>query len=125
MKKIKIACDSEIIFKAIPGYENYLISNTGIILSSVSGKIMSSFTNRAGYKRIELTSVDGRRKKYMVHRLVLSVFPDINGNMLELESDYNNCSVDHLDKNRTNNSSDNLEIVTQIENLNRRYKVII
>ena len=123
MKKISFNVQNdEIVFKKIPNYENYLVSNTGIVLSSVSGKIMSAHINKSGYKRIELTSTNGVRKKYLVHRLVLSAFPDINGNMLELDSNYNDCSVDHLDKNRTNNSAINLEIVTQAENLNRRYK---
>lgn len=122
MKKISFNPNAEIIFRTIPGYENYMISNNGIVLSSISGKIMAQHTNRALYKRIELTDSTGNRKKYMVHRLVLSAFPDINGKMLKLESNYNDYSVDHLDKNRSNNCNDNLEIVTQAENLNRRYK---
>lgn len=123
MKRISIeVIGDNIVFKKIPGYENYLISNTGIILSSITGKIMSSYSNKKGYKRIELTNIEGVRKKYLVHRIVLSVFPDINGKILELDSDYNDYSVDHLDKNRSNNNSNNLEIVTQAENLNRRYR---
>lgn len=122
MKKISFNPSAEITFKAIPGYDNYLISNNGIILSAISGKIMSQHSNKVGYMRIELTDNAGVRKKYMVHRLVLSTFPDINGKTLKLESNYNDCSVDHLDKNRSNNCNNNLEIVTQAENLNRRYK---
>ena len=121
MKRISIEVNEEsIVFKKIPGYENYLVSNTGIILSSVTGKIMSSHFNKSGYKRIELVSDEGIRKKYLVHRIVLSAFPDINGKFLNLDSDYNDFSVDHLDRNRSNNTSSNLEIVTQKENLYRR-----
>jgi len=123
MKKISFNVqNNEIIFKKIPGYENYLISNTGILLSSTSGKVMSTYLNEKGYQRVELTSIEGKRKKYLVHRLVLSAFGDINGNTLNLESNYEEYSVDHLDKNRSNNCANNLEIVTQKENLNRRYK---
>ena len=123
MKRVTFNIDAnEVVFKRIPGYENYMISNTGMILSCINGKLMSSYINQSGYLRVELTSNDGIRKKYLVHRLVLSVFPDINGNLLRLDSDHNLFSVDHLNKNRSCNCSNNLEIVTQKENLNRRYK---
>lgn len=61
-----------------------------------------------GYKVVSLAK-NGKYKKHRVHRLVAIAF---------VENIDNKPHVNHLDEDRTNNNSDNLEWVTPLENAN-------
>lgn len=96
------------IWKSIRGYKGYyLISNFGRIYSIKSDTIIKNILRRTGYEEVGL-SKNGKRKKYRVHRLVARTFigPIRKGYV-----------VNHIDENKANNRVDNLEIVTQKENL--------
>lgn len=100
--------------------EYYLISKNGIIKSKekivnyidgrnrhYKSKVMKTYMGSDGYERIRLT-VNKTSKLYAVHRLLALNFiePIIGKNY-----------VNHKDENKLNNSLDNLEWVTNQENM--------
>lgn len=112
------------VWKEIKGFrENYLISNSGKIKtvarhSPRSGLIEShSLTpakTRNGYLRVSVSDSEGKRKSYYVHRLVAMLFiPKPEG------KDF----INHIDGNKQNNSSDNLEWVTRSENERHAWRI--
>lgn len=68
--------------------------------------LKQSYTT-TGYKKVELVK-NGRKKSIKVHRIVAEAF---------IENTYNKPNVNHKDGNRINNNVDNLEWVTQKENV--------
>lgn len=109
------------IWKDIKGYEGfYQVSNLGNVRSiavrrSLHGKVyiikrirpMTPTDNGNGYLMIQLKA-DNRRKPVGVHRLVAEAFlPKIPGKEV----------IHHKDHDGHNNSVDNLEWVTQQENI--------
>lgn len=105
-------------YSCIPGYSNYLVSNTGKVYSKFTNKIIKPHTHN-GYQRIEIRDDFGVRRKFFVHRLVVFTFGDKNGNQYIDD----NSDVDHIDENKTNNNINNLEIITHKENMNRKYRI--
>ena len=86
------------------GYPNYTITDDGKVFSlnyGRSGKKKEMKPNKDinGYNRIEL-SIEGKKKKFMVHRLVALAFIPNPDNLPE---------VNHKDENKTNNMVGNLE----------------
>ena len=101
-------------WKDIPGYAGlYQVSNLGRVKSLRFNKerIMKS-TNSHGYQSIELC-VNNVRFITGVHRLVAMAF---------LPNPQNLPEVNHKDRNRSNNCVDNLEWVTQSENVAHAYR---
>ena len=113
----------EEIWKDIEGYEGYYqISNTGRvkslerdIFSATTGEkinhryehIKAPVNNTDGYPSIKLC-VNGVNKTIAIHRLVAQAFvPNPDGKL----------EVNHIDMDRTNNNSDNLEWVSHEENV--------
>ena len=75
------------------------------------GEIISPLTNRGGYKYIKIDN-----KNYLLHVLLLSTF-----STCPTEKDY---QVDHVDRNKTNNSLNNLKFVTRSQNQKNKNKYI-
>jgi hypothetical protein len=90
-------------------YDNYFVSNFGRI--KVKGRNPHYGTlMKDGYYRTNLINkIQGTRKKFRVHRLVCQAF---------LPNPDNKPMVNHLDENRSNNKLENLEWVTNRENVN-------
>jgi hypothetical protein len=112
------------IWKDIKGYEGfYQISNKGRVKSlsryrnnhqgqqEVKEKILKPFISN-GYYRVTLRN-DGHGKKYYIHRIVASEF-------LNLRDYSDKYQVDHIDNNRLNNDVENLQIITQAENIKKQ-----
>lgn len=98
------------IWKDIPGYERYAVSNMGRVRSNISGKILSQRRAGNGYLRVNLRKGNIKYEKptvMHVHRLVAESF---------LSSIKGKTCVNHIDGNKTNNHVDNLEWVTSKEN---------
>ena len=97
-------------WKYIPNYEKkYLVSNEGRIKSLKYGKerILYQYLDTHGYYLVAL-SINGKVKRYHVHRLVAESFiPNLD----------NKPCIDHINGLKTDNRSCNLRWVTHIENM--------
>lgn len=109
--------------KSINGYEGiYVISNSGDVWSlsrpytNNTGKtkkikplrkLNTFFDGKNNYKMVGL-SKDGKRIKYLLHRLVAKTF---------LRSEDGKIEVNHKDGNKLNNNIENLEWCTRVENV--------
>jgi hypothetical protein len=116
------------IYKDIVGYEGiYQVSNMGnvkslsrIILirgkysSKSTERILKACANSNGYLTVNLYNNSKINKK--VHQIVAETFLNHIPCGFELV-------VNHKDFNKTNNKTDNLEIVTTRENANRKHLV--
>lgn len=105
----------EEIYKEIPNYENYQISNKGNIKSFFGNKekILKPALCSSGYPSIVLCK-EGRHKTFRIHKLVALVF---------LAHKFNNYEsvVNHIDFNKLNNCVENLEVISQRDNTNRKH----
>ena len=98
--------------KLIPNYENYYIYDNGDVLNITAGKILRGSISEHGYKYYRL-SKNGFKKMFYAHRLVAEVF---------IENPNNLPVVNHKDGNKLNNNIENLEWVTQQDNMFHAHK---
>ena len=95
------------IWRTVPDYENYQISNFGRVKSLWKSKakiLKPAFCN--GYLRVDLCK-DGKQKLFRVHRLIAQAFiPNPEGKP----------QVNHKDGHPMNNYVENLEWATSSEN---------
>jgi len=98
------------VFKDLKNYDGlYKISKNGEIWSYIYKKIMSPILDD-GYHKIALTK-NTKSTKCTIHRLLaLQYIPNLE----------NKEQVDHIDRNRLNNSLGNLRWVSRIENMNNK-----
>lgn len=96
------------VWKDIPGTDGeYRISNHGKVMTAKTGRTLSPAIDARGYERVCLFKKD-RTHRYKVHRLVAITF---------IPNPENKEQVNHKDGNKRNNSVDNLEWVTNAENM--------
>jgi hypothetical protein len=99
---------------AIEGFEGlYEIDTQGNVYSILQTRsrrkgILKQYQNEHGYMKVNLYDLQGRCKKKYVHRLVASAF---------IPNPENKKVVNHKDCNVKNNNVDNLEWMTQSENI--------
>jgi hypothetical protein len=95
-------------WRVIPGFENYEASNLGDIRNARTGKPISQWQYKTGYKGVTLYR-DGKKHSSTVHKCITGAFfgPKPEGLI-----------VNHKDEDRTNNNIDNLEYVTYTYNNN-------
>lgn len=98
------------VWKDIPNYPNYEVSNDGKVRNKKSGRFLKPVLAK-GYPRVVLCN-DGRNRPKTVHRLVAEAF---------IDGDYD-LQVNHMDGNKLNNNSNNLEWVTPSENILHAYE---
>ena len=91
--------------------KRYFVSNTGMIKQEMKcgGHRLCKLGIGGGYKRLSLR-VDGRQKTFFVHRIVASVFVP--------QANVTHIVVNHIDGDKHNNDSNNLEWTTFRENSN-------
>jgi hypothetical protein len=99
-------------WKNIEGYANYMVSDLGFVMNNKTLRILRGLSSGAGYEAVSLFA-DGVRKREYIHRLVACEFLDNPNNLTE---------VDHVDRNKCNNSVDNLRWCSRSENCSNRGK---
>lgn len=104
------------IFKKIPEFPNYLVSNLGRVCSIRNGirefKKLRPCSGRAEYLNVTLWD-KGIKKKICIHNLVAKIF------IGEVPEGY---IVDHIDNNPSHNYVTNLQIITLKENTQKAAK---
>lgn len=94
-------------------FTNYLINKNGdIINKKYNNRKIKTFINENGYLTADLYYESKNKKQFQLHRLIAKLF-------LENSDKYyndNNYVVNHKDKNKQNNSIENLEWITKKEN---------
>lgn len=99
--------------KEYPLNTNYIVYEDGRIYSKRRGKFLTPKMNYDGYHRIQIWK-DNKSKYVAWHRVVAETF-------LSKPSEKHNV-INHKDGNKTNNNVNNLEWVTQQENIQHAWK---
>ena len=100
------------VWKAVDGTDGkYEVSNTGRVRSNKylghdRQKELSACLDEKGYPRLRIY-IGSNRKSFRVHQLVARAFIPNPNNLPQ---------VNHIDANKQNNTVDNLEWVTNLEN---------
>ena len=95
------------MFKDIKDYENYQISDTGIVINKKTGRELKQ-QKKKGYMNVSLFK-NGLKKNKLVHRLVAEAF---------IENIKNYPQINHKDEDTLNNMVNNLEWCTAKYNSN-------
>lgn len=100
------------MLKQIENYPRYLINTEGIIYDSkYNNRKICTWIDNTGYLQCNLYDENGKVYK-RVHRLVAETF---------IPNPYNLPQVNHIDGNKLNNNVNNLEWVTNSENVQHGY----
>lgn len=100
-------------WKDIKDYEElYQVSSLGNIKNKKNNKILKPYKN-GKYFRITLRK-NNKNKKFYIHRLMATSFLNLN-----VDSKY---QVDHIDNNSFNNNLNNLQLLSQKENIKKQMK---
>lgn len=95
-------------WKCIPEYPNVEISDTGLVRSRRTKKLIEQRITHKGYPSVSIKNSQGIYKSRVVHRLVAYAF--IHNPLLK-------ATVNHKDLNKTNNHISNLEWMSVKENV--------
>lgn len=110
------------IFKTVVGFDRYLVSNFGRVISTARKvKELKPQKDAVGYYHVRLYPEDyslgsygkgrGKRPKlYKVHRLVAETF-------ISNDDPKNKVEINHKDGNKANNHVDNLEWISREDNM--------
>ncbi|SFA50969.1 NUMOD4 motif-containing protein [Parageobacillus thermantarcticus] len=88
---------------------NYEVSTYGRVRNRKTGYILKPYLHDNKYLVVSLTTSNGKKKKFKVHRLVAKAF---------IPNPFNKPQINHLDGNKLNNHVSNLEWCTNKENAN-------
>ena len=100
----------------IKGYEDYSIYEDGRVINK-HGRELKCWIGTHGYKRIGLRK-DGKQKQLKIHRLLALHFIENTRPLIAI-------TVDHIDRDKLNNSLENLRWATLEEQMANRYFIPI
>lgn len=109
--------------KWIEAFDGYWISNKGRWFSVKRKKLLTQRPNSSGYYRADI-SVNGKRILPFTHIKVVELFGDCNGNFIPTNNGTLRelrLSIDHLNRDKRDNSQANLELVSHAVNCRRKY----
>lgn len=101
-------------WKKVEGYENYSVSDTGLVRNDTTRRTLKPCTGNHGYYMVFLHENNKGTQK-TVHRLVAKAF---------IPNTENKRCVNHIDGNKLNNCVSNLEWCTHSENQYHRSRVL-
>jgi hypothetical protein len=104
----------EEIWRNIQGYDNYEVSTLGRVRNKDTGEVFKGSPDKDGYLRVCLT-LDKKETTYRIHRLVAIAF---------LPNFYGKKTVDHRNRDKTNNIIWNLKWANNKEQAQNRDFVI-
>ena len=93
---------------SIPGFPNYAISRSGVVLNVKRNRKLATYKDKDGYLRLNLWR-SNEMHSFILSRLVALVFIPNPENLPE---------VNHKDEDKTNNIVDNLEWCDRKHNIN-------
>lgn len=96
-------------------YMKYEVFEDGRIWSYSHKKFLKPSTLPNGYQQVNLTDNEGKRKLYLLHRVVYEAFSD--------EPIPEGMQVNHIDEDKTNNHINNLNLMTSKQNCNWGYGI--
>ena len=97
----------------IANFEQYAISDTGIVTALRNNKPLHPIKVPNGYLHVTLHMEDGRCKQVGIHRLVAEHF---------IPNPYHYTQINHKDGNKENNNVSNLEWCTPKQNMQHALK---
>ena len=88
-------------------FDRYIIKEDGTIYSKWYNKELGSNCS-TGYKRVNLTCIDGKKRDFLIHRIIAYLF---------IPNPEKKPEVDHIDGNKKNNVYTNLRYVSHLDNM--------
>tara|TARA_R110000796_G_C14394630_1_gene416839 strand:+ start:207 stop:698 length:492 start_codon:yes stop_codon:yes gene_type:complete len=103
-------------YKSIKGYEDYKVSNLGNVKSLKYGKerVLNPGVSSPGYLTVSLYKEIVKKKTFQIHQLVAMAF--LNHELCGYK-----LVINHIDFNPLNNNVNNLEVITQRKNTNKKH----
>lgn len=95
-------------------YPNYIVSSFGNIKECASDKPVKIHRNNRGYKSVSINTLNGCKLK-LLHRIVAETFLTVKLN--------EKLTVNHINGNKSDNRTINLEWVTYSENNKHAYRI--
>lgn len=92
----------------VEGFSRYRVSSEGKVYAVHLNRYLTNNNNGTGYIQVKVRDDSGNRKNFYVHRLVALFF---------VPNDKGLDEVNHIDSDRANNCSDNLEWTTRSANM--------
>ena len=99
--------------KIIQDFPRYTVDRTGKVMNDKGKEIKPEITNN-GYLRVSLSNEKEKHKHMSVHRLVATAFIPNHDNLSQ---------VNHKNENKRDNSVENLEWCTPLENLSHSHVI--
>lgn len=100
------------MFVNIPGFNNHMVNEYGVILNAKTGNLIQPYKSKQGYLYVK-PSENGSTKHLAIHRAVAMCF---------CKGYADGFVVDHLDGNKENNYYKNLRWCTQKKNIEYGYE---
>lgn len=116
-----IPCAAHEGFFRLPILTDFLsINPEGTVLRLTTGKQVKVRTQNTGYKVFSIRIGCGKGSDFLLHRALAFLFVPVPIHLVGIDRE--DLHVNHKDGNKTNNELDNLEWVTNLENIEHAYR---